>query len=154
MESVIEPTSVAPEPDRLDAVGMIVSLMEANAHLDAALQQSRRELDAVRRQLGQDLHDGAQQGLIAIQIMAAMARERTDDRELAEAIESIGAVAAQAADELRELAHGMYPEVLDCLGVGEALRAVARTSPTEIRVVDEGVGRSSDAVEARNDRRP
>src|SRR4051794_14234731 len=148
MESVMQTTFVAPEPDRLEAVGMIVSLMEANARLDAALQQSRRELDAVRRKLGQDLHDGAQQGLIAIQIMAAMAQERTDDRELAEAIEAIGTVAAQAADELRELSHGMYPEVLDSLGVGEALCAVARTSPMGVRVVDEGVGRSSDAVEA------
>ena len=46
--------------------------------------------DAVRRKLGQDLHDGAQQRLTAIQIMATMARERTGDRELAEAIESIG----------------------------------------------------------------
>jgi signal transduction histidine kinase len=151
MESVIQitPTPVAaPEPDRLDAAGMIVSLMAANARLDEALQQSRRELDEFRRKLGQDLHDGAQQGLIAIQIMAAMARERTDDGELAEAIATIGSVAAQAADDLRGLSQGIYPDVLVSLGAAEALCAVARTSPMAIRVMDEGVGRSSDAVEA------
>ena len=132
--------------------------MLANARLDAALQQSRRELayaragilvagDIVRRKLGQDLHDGAQQRLIAIQIMAELARERTGDRELAEAIESIGTAAAQAADDLRELSHGIYPVLLANCGPAEALRAVARTSPMAIRVVDEGVGRCSEAVE-------
>ena len=104
--------------------------------------------DVVRRKLGQDLHDGAQQRLTAIRIMASLARERTDDRELAEAIESIGTAAAQAADDLRELAHGIYPALLANFGLGEALRAVARTSPAAIRVVDEGVGRCSAAVEA------
>jgi signal transduction histidine kinase len=137
----------------------IASLALENARLGAALRQSRRELarahagsrlagERIRRKLGQDLHDGAQQQLIAIQIMAGLARERTGDCELAEVIESIGTVAAQAADELRELSHGIYPALLEECGPGEALRAVARTSPIPIQVVDEGVGRCSGEVEA------
>jgi signal transduction histidine kinase len=141
MESVIERTH---EPD---AVGMIVSLMAANARLDAALQQSRRELAEVRRKVGQDLHDGAQQGLIAIQIMAAVARERAGDAELAAAIESIGSTAAKTADDLRELSHGIYPVALTDGGLGEALRGVVWTSPMAIRVVDAGIGRCPEAVE-------
>jgi signal transduction histidine kinase len=161
MESILQPNSAlaALELDRFAAAGMIVSLALANARLNAALQQSLRELasaragalaagDVVRRKLGQDLHDGAQQRLTAIQIMAGLARERTDDGELAEEIESIGAAAAQAAAELRELAHGIYPALLASCGLGEALRAVARTSPMPIKFVDAGVGRCATAVEA------
>ena len=138
---------------------MIVSLALANAQLQAALQQTLRELDAaragilmagdvVRRKLGQDLHDGAQQRLTAIRIMATLASERTDDRVLAAAIESIGTAADQAVDDLRDLAHGIYPAVLADFGLGEALRAVARTSPVAIRVGDEGIGRCTEAIEA------
>jgi signal transduction histidine kinase len=155
---MLSPAHIA-EPDRLAAAGMIASLLRANARLQADLQRSRDELadaragileagDAVRRQLGQDLHDGAQQRLTAIQIMATMAHERAGDRGLAEAIASIARLAAEAADDLRDLSHGIYPVLLTDHGPVQALRAVARSSPTPIRVVDEGLGRCPEAVEA------
>ncbi len=156
MGSTLTPTA---ESDGSVAAGMIASLMRANASLQADLQRSRADLadaragiaqagDVVRRKLGRDLHDGAQQRLTVIQIMAAMAQERAGDHELARAIESIGTLAAQAADDLRDLAHGIYPVVLTHRGPVEALRAVARTSPRPIQVVDQGVGRCSATVES------
>jgi signal transduction histidine kinase len=161
MESAMQPDLSLTDsaPNGSTAAGVIVSLALANARLQAALQQSLRELsvaragvlmagDVVRRKLSEDLHDGAQQRLTAIRIMASLASERTDDRDLAEAIESIGTAAEQAGESLRELAHGVYPALLANFGLGEALRAVARTSPVAIRVIDKGVGRRSPAVEA------
>src|SRR4051794_37750532 len=159
MDSAVSPTTSILEPDRDAAAGMIASLMRANASLQADLQRSRHELtearagiakagDAVRSQLGQDLHDGAQQRLTVIQMMVAMAQERAADRELADALESIGTLAAEAADELRDLTHGIYPVLLTHCGPVEALRAVARTSPRPVRVLDDGAGRCSPAAEA------
>jgi signal transduction histidine kinase len=161
MASVAQPTFTPPavEPAAGSVAGMIVSLALSNAQLQAALQRSQRELDAaragilmagdvVRRKLGQDLHDGAQQRLTAIRIMATLASERTDDRGLSEAIASIGTAADQAVDDLRDLVHGIYPAVLADFGLGDALRAVARTSPVAIGVGDEGVGRCANDVEA------
>jgi signal transduction histidine kinase len=156
MESTL---TLAAQPEHSAAAGMIGSLMRANASLQADLQRSRDDLataragiaeagDVVRRKLGQDLHDGAQQRLTVIQIMAALAQERAGDDELAVAIESIGTLAAQAADDLRDLTHGIYPVLLTYRGPVEALRAVARTSPRSIRVLDDDFGRSSAAVEA------
>lgn len=155
---MLSPAHVA-EPDRLAAAGMIASLLRENARLQADLQRSLDELadaragileagDAVRRKLGEDLHDGAQQRLTAIQIMATMARERTGDRDLAEAIGAIAALAGEAADDLRDLSHGIYPVLLTDHGPAQALGAVARSSPRPIRVVDEGLGRCPETVEA------
>ncbi len=130
----------------------VASLLSENADLVEELRASRgRIVEAVqreRRRLEQDLHDGAQQRLMAIQIKLRIAEQLASDGELAGLLEEIDADAALAVDELRMLAHGIYPPVLRDFGPADALRTVFGSGPVPVRVVDRGLGRTSDPIEA------
>jgi signal transduction histidine kinase len=130
----------------------VASLLSENAGLVAELRSSRtRIVEAVqreRRRLEQDLHDGAQQRLMAIQIKLRMAEQLAPEGDLAELLEEIDADAALAVDELRMLARGIYPPVLRDFGPADALRAIAAGCPAAVRVIDRGFGRTSDPIEA------
>jgi signal transduction histidine kinase len=130
----------------------VASLLSENADLVEELRSSRtRIVEAVqreRRRLEQDLHDGAQQRLMAIQIKVRIAEQLAPDGDLAELLEEIDADAARAVDELRMLARGIYPPVLRDFGPADALRAVATGRPLAVRVIDRGIGRTSDPIEA------
>jgi signal transduction histidine kinase len=101
-----------------------------------------------RRRLEQDLHDGAQQRLVEIQIRLAFARTLVDRADLASELDAIQEAAEAALDELRTLARGIYPSTLRDLGPAAALRTLAQRSPVPIRVIDEGIGRASAPIEA------
>jgi signal transduction histidine kinase len=106
----------------------------AHALLEAARDARLRELDAAdqrRKQLERDVHDGAQQRLLSVSI-ALSARPDRDDRTR-RAISH----AANALDELRRIAHGLYPVVLDELGLAEAIYTFMEDSPVAVTFVDE-----------------
>jgi PAS domain S-box-containing protein len=92
--------------------------------------------DAARRRIERDLHDGAQQQLVALLLGLRMARSRLDDdpRAAGEMLETSIADLADAIDNLRELARGIHPAVLSDRGLGPALDALATrlTLPVEI----------------------
>jgi signal transduction histidine kinase len=103
--------------------------------------------DHQRRRLERDLHDGAQQRLMAVMIRLRMLEEGTEDERIASQLEAIGNDAEAAVEELRSLAHGIYPPVLRSYGLADALRSLASTAPIPISVTDEGIGRCSPPVE-------
>ncbi len=123
-----------------------------NTRLVEELQTSRLRIvetaDRERRRLERDLHDGAQQRLTAVQIKIRLAQEQIEDDGVAAQLEAIGAEAAEAVQELRTLAHGIYPPVLRSGGLVRALRSLAMRVPIPISVADEGIGRCSPPVEA------
>jgi signal transduction histidine kinase len=123
-----------------------------NTRLVEELRASRSRIvsagERERRCLERDLHDGAQQRLIGILIRLDMAREQVDSEELAKQLDAIQTDALGALEELRALAHGIYPVVLRDLGPAAALRDLSTGSPVPIKVTDDGIGRSSDAIEA------
>ena len=133
----------------LDATCLMVL---ENTRLVEELRASRSRIveaaERERRRLERDLHDGAQQRLLAIHIRLDIAREQVDSEDLAEQLDAIQTDALGALEELRALAHGIYPAVLQEFGPAAALRALARSSPVPIELIDTGVGRSSDAIEA------
>jgi signal transduction histidine kinase len=141
-----------------EAAGIVEGLAETalmlqeNTHLVDELRDSRARVvasaDHERHRLERDLHDGAQQRLFLLEIKLARLRQSVADREVVERIEEIEADAAAALEELRVLAHGIYPTVLVERGIAEALRAFAVDSPVRVRIVDDGIGRCSPAVEA------
>lgn len=119
------------------------------------LKRSRTELAAAgnraRRDLERNLHDGAQQRLIALTVQLSRARALTSRGRLEDAERVIGDAIDQttlAVEQLRELARGIYPPLLSERGLVVALNAVARDCPVPCRVVAEGVGRYSQQVEA------
>jgi len=127
-------------------------LLLDNARLVEELRASRsRIVDAgqrERRRLERDLHDGAQAQLVAIQIRLELARELSDPAQIVEQIDEAQSDLDTALEEIRALAHGIYPAELQDLGLASALRSLACRSPAPIHVVDEGIGRSSAAIEA------
>ncbi len=102
---------------------------------------------AEREQIERNLHDGAQQRLMAIQIKLGLLRDRIDDPVLGPALDEISGDAAAAIDDLRRLVHGIYPPVLRERGLADGLRAFAITAPIRIEVLEDGIGRYPAAVE-------
>jgi signal transduction histidine kinase len=128
-------------------------MMLENVRLVAELHASRARLvetaEQERRRLERDLHDGAQQRLVAIRIRLGLVADSLDDPELAAQLEAIGIQSEEAIEDLRTLAHGIYPPTLREYGVGDALRTFAMTAPSlAMKVDDEGIGRCSPTVEA------
>jgi signal transduction histidine kinase len=123
-----------------------------NARLVDELRASRTRIvtaaEEERLRLERDLHDGAQQRIMTIQIKLALLSDRVDERALAAELDEIGGDAAAAVAELRGLAHGIYPTVLRERGLGDGLRALAQSLPLPVEVVDDGIGRFESAVEA------
>jgi signal transduction histidine kinase len=145
-----------------------VGLALHNAKLDSALQESLEEVqhqadelrasrariveagDAQRRSIERDLHDGAQQHLVALAVSVRLARQLAE-RDPAQAqtmLDQIGTDLQEAVQELRNLAHGIYPPLLADRGLPDALSAAAGRAalPTDVEAV--GVGRYDQPIEA------
>jgi len=106
--------------------------------------------DRARRNLERDLHDGAQQLLVGatVQLRAAHRMLTTDPARVASVIDSTTTALHRAIDELRNLAHGVYPAVLTDHGLVEALTTAARSCLGPITVTAEHVRRYQADVEA------
>jgi PAS domain S-box-containing protein len=100
-----------------------------------------------RLRLERDLHDGAQNRLVAIQMKLARAREQAGAAAAAARLDEIIEDAQAAIEELRALGHGIYPTELRELGLEAALRSLAEAAPIRVRVIADGVGRHAPAVE-------
>ena len=145
-----------------------VGLALHNAQLDSALQSSLDELrrqadelrasrarivatgDAERRRIERNLHDGAQQHLVALAVNLRLLRDVIADDPAAatEMLEELGLAVQETIREIRELAHGIYPPLLVDSGLSEALRAVAARSPLMLTLDAEGLARYGLDVEA------
>jgi signal transduction histidine kinase len=131
--------------------------LDANARLresDAELRRSRSRLvsaaDAERSRIERDLHDGAQQRLVAVLVqlrLAARSARRSGDVDV-DAVDALADDLEAGIEEVRRLAHGIYPPLLKMRGLPSALTAVARRNGPRTVVVDDGIGRFDAAIEA------
>jgi signal transduction histidine kinase len=161
-----------PFPADADALlvdlGRQLALALHNVGLDSALQASLAELeqrnaelrasrlrivtaaDESRRTIERNLHDGAQQHLVALAVKLGIAAELVgeDPDALRGLLTDLRTDVSATIAELRALAHGIYPPLLRERGLGEALRAAALRSPLACRVTDEVGGRLPAEVEA------
>ena len=145
-------TLTSTEDSLLQHLASQASLVMRNAQLTAELRAtidellaSRRRLveaqDAERRRIERNLHDGAQQQLIALAIQLGLLAESADDPDLIRAaIPDLKAQLSAALDDLRALARGIYPPLLAEQGLVMALRAQAARSPVPV-VTRGGPGR-------------
>jgi signal transduction histidine kinase len=119
-----------------------------------ALQQSRARIvaagDRERRKIERNLHDGAQQHLVALAVKVRLVRQLADrDPEKARGVlEELATDLEDALQELRDLAHGIYPPLLADKGLPEALASAARRSALPVTIDAPGVGRYPPEVEA------
>jgi PAS domain S-box-containing protein len=105
--------------------------------------------DEARRKIERDLHDGAQQRLVALSLDVRLARSRVErePETAAPYLERLGAELAEASAELRELARGIHPAVLTERGLGPAIAAVADRSPVPVEILEVPDERAPRAVE-------
>jgi signal transduction histidine kinase len=116
------------------------------------LRASRQRLvaaqDEERRRLERNLHDGAQQQLVALKIKLGMLRMVEDQEKRATLVDALSAETDDAIDSLRDLARGIYPPTLAQEGLVSALRAQASKAVVPTRVEADGIERYSPDVEA------
>jgi signal transduction histidine kinase len=112
------------------------------------LEESRariaRAADLERSRIERDLHDGAQQRLIGLRIKLSIAEELEDP---VPALRELGNEVELALEELRQIAHGVYPSLLSDRGLGDALKALATELPLPVHVAVADVERKAPEVE-------
>jgi signal transduction histidine kinase len=144
----------------VEAVGAAAALALDNERLDAELRAKIDELRASRermlrigmeerRRLERDLHDGAQQRLVAMALNIRLARAKLNEDPLAaeQLLASAGDELESALEELRELARGIHPAVLTDRGLGTALQTLANRAPVPVELGELPDERLPQAVE-------
>jgi signal transduction histidine kinase len=134
----------------LHNAGLTDQLKERLAELRASRKRIVAAADGERRRLERNIHDGAQQQLVALSVMARLAETTVDsDKDGARAmLVQAQADAADALENLQDLARGIYPPLLADQGVAAALAAQARKSPVPVLVDADGLGRYAQEAEA------
>jgi signal transduction histidine kinase len=159
--AIVHDSALASDPRLVEAATAMAAVVLDNARLaeeastaTREVQRSRARLaasaDRERRRIERDLHDGAQQRLVALRIELELAEElvRRDPARGADRLHVLEHEVDEALDELRALAHGVYPPVLADQGLAEALRAATRGSPLRVHIQVEELGRYTPEVES------
>jgi len=138
----------------MEDLGSQAGLLLRNVRLIEELRASRQRLvaaqDEERRRIERNLHDGAQQQLVALAVKAKLAGAflGKDDERVRQMIEEVQADAGETLEALRDLARGIYPPLLADRGLPEALQAQARRAVVPVQVEANGLGRYPKDVEA------
>jgi signal transduction histidine kinase len=148
--------TVTPADEKLlEDLASQAGLVLRNVRLIEELKTSRQRLvtaqDEERRRLERDLHDGAQQRLVAISLALRLARGLADpekDGPLGERLDQASDELGRALNELREFARGMHPAILTERGLVPALESLAERSTVPASVEAAVDGRLPPAVEA------
>ena len=166
------PDGEAPFSDEEDRVlvdlARQVGLALHNVRLDSALQASLEELqrrneeliasrarivaagDESRRQIERNLHDGAQQHLVALAVKVGLVKQllQSDPDTATAMLDEFRGDVQAALEELRELAHGIYPPLLRARGLTEALTSAVNRVPLPTTIELGEVGRYGTDVES------
>jgi signal transduction histidine kinase len=136
--------------------GLVLRNVRLTAELHARiddLRASRRRLvqaqDTERQRIERNLHDGAQQQLVALNVQLTLLEDAADDPgEVREITGELRAGLRAALDDLRALARGIYPPLLADQGLSAALHAQAGKAPLPVEIEADGIGRYPREAEA------
>ncbi len=145
--AIVHDVALLEDPGLVNAVIAAVRLTIDNEHLQTELQSKLAEVaasrarivaagDEERRRLERDLHDGAQQRLVAIALSLRLSEAALPDDTDAEVRQTLSRTVTdlrEAIDELRALARGIHPAVLDS-GLRAALESLVGRSPLPVRL--------------------
>jgi signal transduction histidine kinase len=155
--ALVHDAALDDEPELVQAAGTAAGMALENERLQAELRAMVDELrasrtrlveaaDEERRRLERNLHDGAQQRLLALSFGLGLAETADDAAALRAAVAEAKDELGVALEELRELARGIHPAILSERGLGAALESLAARSPIPASV-DVSVGRVAERVE-------
>ena len=156
--AIVHDSQLADDPELLQAAGATALLALENAELETAWRDSLEELrrsrariaaanDIARHRIEQDLHDGAQQRLLALRVQLVLLESMATSTELNRRVAGLKLEVDEAIDELRDIADGIYPQLLADHGLAEALRNVARRAAGRVEIAGE-VGRYPIEIES------
>jgi signal transduction histidine kinase len=155
--TVVTPPSDPLTPDQqklLNDVAAQTGLILRNVRLIEELRESRRRIvtaqDERARALERNIHDGAQQQIVAMSVKLRLAEQLAarDGAKAQDLLVGLQADMKDALENLRDLARGIYPPLLADQGLPAALGAQARKSGLPVAVETDGIGRYSQEVEA------
>ncbi|HET6508587.1 MAG TPA: histidine kinase [Baekduia sp.] len=159
--AIVHDAALLDEPGLVRAAGAAAALALENERLEAELKARVAELQVSRakvievgfqerRTLERNLHDGAQQRLVALSLQLGLAKTKLrDEPDVAERIlDGARVELASALEELRELARGIHPAILTDRGLPAALEALAARAPVPVEVEDVPEERMPTPVEA------
>jgi signal transduction histidine kinase len=159
--ALVHDPALEDQPELVDAVAAAAALAMENERLEAELrarvvelQESRAKLIEVsmaeRRRLERDLHDGAQQRLVALSVQVGLAKRKlhSDPAAAEELLVRAGGELSLALEELRELARGIHPAILTDRGLEPALQALIDRVPLDVELAEAPEERLPAAVEA------
>jgi signal transduction histidine kinase len=140
------------ETKLLEDLASQAGLLLRNVRLLEELRASRRRLvgaqNAERRKIERNLHDGAQQHLVALKVqLALLGRFAADSDRVERMAQQLQDALQDALDDLRDLARGIYPPLLADQGLVVALEAQARKGAAGTTVESDGIGRYAEEVE-------
>ena len=158
LAAIVHDPVLREDPALVGSVMAVLRLAVENERLDAALQSQLEEVRASRarlvvaaederRRVERDLHDGAQQRLVAVTIALQQARQTANASDASpELRDDLAAVADElqgAIDDLRELARGIHPALLEDDGLPAAVTALARRAgiPVDVRSISSAASR-------------
>lgn len=132
-------------PELLASTLRLSTLALENTRLQAALLAQMQEISASRariveagiierRRIERDLHDGAQQGLLAVSASLGLLLTLGVDSQVREGVERSRTLLRASLRQLRELAHGIHPALLTDAGLGPAVASVAELSPIPVQM--------------------
>ncbi len=159
--ALIHDPALEEESHLVEAVGMYAIVAFENQRLISRVEASTREVresrariiasaDRERRRIERDLHDGAQQQLVALRIQLELMSETLEDdpARARRRLHTLGDDVEATLDSIRSLAHGVYPALLEARGLEGALRSAAGNVPIETTVLPDGTGRYSPEIES------
>jgi signal transduction histidine kinase len=169
IERPAEEQAFAPDEERaLVEVARQLGVVLHNAKLDSALQASLDEVrrqaaeiqasrgrivvaaDRARRKIERDLHDGVQQHMVALAVRVKLVGQllERDPSQARAALDEVGVAIQDTLQEMRDLAHGIYPPLLADKGLREALESAARRATVPVTVQAQGLTRYAPENEA------
>jgi signal transduction histidine kinase len=159
--AIVHDLALCEEPELLGTVAAAAGLAMENERLQAQLRARVEELRTSRariveagtherRRLERNLHDGAQQRLVALSLTLRLAQGKVhaDPERANELLDAAQQELTLALGELRELARGIHPAVLSDRGLGAALEALAGRAPIEVDLAELPGDRLPEPIEA------
>ena len=157
--AIVHDAALDTSPELVEAAAAASSLAIDNERLKADLRARVEDLrvsrlriveaaDEARRRIERDLHDGAQQQLLALALELRVLRSSISDPEAGPLVDGLAVRLEAALSDLRELARGIHPAILTRSGLDPAIAALAARSPVPVDVQSAIDGRLAPAVEA------
>jgi signal transduction histidine kinase len=150
LAALIHDPALDEDPGLVIAAGTVARFAIENERLHAEVKAQLKEVrasrmriieagDAERQRVERNLHDGAQQRLLSLSLSLRMARQRavgTADQQLLGTLDEAADDLNRALSELRELARGIHPAVLQRSGLDAGIRSLTERSPIPVEIVD------------------